>query len=116
MPEKCLNPMMVQPDVVPVQVGTVLSEDGKKWSVPGPINGGAILPDVFDTCIGTGDNPNYLSQLQMVVIDKDGVEITGYIHADNYFELYIDRQYVARDSLAMTPFNTSVVGFRAAIR
>ena len=33
--------------------------------------------------------PDYVSQLKTVVIDEDGVEITGYIHADNYFELYV---------------------------
>jgi hypothetical protein len=113
VPSACPNPVMVQPDVFPVRLGTLTSEDGKKRMVPGPINEGAIAPDIFDTCIGTGDNPNYASQLQTVVIDKDGVEITGYIHADNYFELYVNGQYVARDSIPMTPFNSSVVRFRA---
>ena len=113
VPSACPNPVMVQPDVFPVRLGTLTSEDGKKRMVPGPINEGAVAPDIFDTCIGTGDNPNYASQLQTVVIDKDGVEITGYIHADNYFELYVNGQYVARDSIPMTPFNSSVVRFRA---
>ncbi|MGH9253836.1 MAG: hypothetical protein ACRD3C_04620 [Vicinamibacterales bacterium] len=113
VPSACPNPVMVQPDVFPVQVGTQTSEDGKTWMVPGPINEGAIAPDLYDTCIGKGDNPNYASQLQTVVIDKDGVEITGYIHGDNYFELYVNGQYVARDSIPMTPFNSSVVRFRA---
>jgi hypothetical protein len=113
VPASCPNPVNVQPDVFPVRVGTQKSEDGKTWMVPGPINEGAIAPDIFDTCIGKGDNPNYASQLQTVVIDKDGVEITGYIHADNYFELYVNGQYVARDSIPMTPFNSSVVRFRA---
>ena len=113
VPEKCPNPVMVQPDVFPVRVGTLTSEDGKKFMVPGPITEGAIAPDIYDTCIGTGDNPNYLKQLQTVVIDKDGVEITAYIHGDNYFELYVNGQYVARDSIPMTPFNSSVVRFRA---
>ena len=113
VPPKCPNPVMVQPDVFPIRVGTYTSSDGKKWEVPGPVKEGAVATDVYDTCIGTGDNPNYLSQLQTVVIDKDGVEITGYIHADNYFELYVNGQYVARDSIPMMPFNTSVVRFRA---
>jgi len=113
VPPKCPNPAMVQPDVFPIRVGTYASDDGKKWVVPGPVNEGAVAPDVYDICIGTGDNPNHLSQLQTVVIDKDGVEITGYIHADNYFELYVNGQYVARDSIPMTPFNSSVVRFRA---
>jgi hypothetical protein len=113
VPEKCPNPVMVQPDVFPVRVGTLTAEDGKKFMVPGPITEGAVASDIFDTCIGTGDNPNWQSQLQTVIIDKDGVDITAYIHADNYFELFVNGQYVARDSIPMTPFNSSVVRFRA---
>jgi hypothetical protein len=60
-----------------------------------------------------GRHPDYASQLKTVVIDEDGVEITGFIHADNYFELYVNGRFVARDSLPMTPFNTSVVRFKA---
>jgi hypothetical protein len=77
------------------------------------VNEGPTAVDVFNTCTGTGDNPNYESQLKTVVIDEDGVEITGYIHADNYFELYVNGRFVARDSIPMTPFNTSVVRFKA---
>jgi hypothetical protein len=97
----------------PATVGTVTSTDGRTWTVPAPVNEGRVAVDVYDTCIGTGDNPNYASQLETVIIDKDGVEITGFIHADNYFELYVNGQFVARDSIPMTPFNTSVVRFRA---
>jgi len=113
VPEKCPNPVKVQPDVFPVKVGTLKTEDGKTFMVPGPITEGAVAPDIYDTCMGKGDNPNYESQLQTVVIDKDGVDITAYIHADNYFELFVNGTYVARDSVPMTPFNSSVVRFRA---
>jgi hypothetical protein len=113
VPTACPQPVMVQPDVFPVTVATIKSEDGRSWTVPAAVNEGPVAVDVFDTCIGTGDNPNYASQLQTVVIDKDGVEITGFIHADNYFELYVNGRFVARDSIPMTPFNTSVVRFRA---
>jgi hypothetical protein len=47
------------------------------------------------------------------VIDPDGVEITGYIFGDNSFELFVNGQFVARDSIAFTPFNASVVRFKA---
>ncbi len=67
------------------------------------------------TAPAPGDNPDYASQLKTVVIDEDGVEITGFIHADNYFELYVNGQFVARDSIPMTPFNTSVVRFKAQV-
>lgn len=113
VPPACPHPVNVQPDVFPVTVGTITSSDGRQWAVPAPIHEGPIAVDVFNTCTGTGDNPNYASQLQTVVIDEDGVEITGYIHADNYFELYVNGRFVARDSIPMTPFNTSAVRFKA---
>lgn len=113
VPAKCPQPVNVQPDVFPVQVGTVTAADGRKFPAPGPIQEGAIAPDIYNNCMGTGDNPNYASELKTVVVDEDGVEITGYIHADNYFELYVNGKFVARDSIPMTPFNSSVVRFKA---
>ena len=113
VPAKCPQPVNVQPDVFPVSVGVVTSADGRKWPAPGPIQEGAAAPDIFNNCTGTGDNPNYASELKTVVIDEDGVEITGFIHADNYFELYVNGRFVARDSIPMTPFNSSVVRFKA---
>jgi len=113
VPAKCSQPVNVQPDVFPVQVGTVTAADGRKFPAPGPIQEGAMAPDIYNNCTGTGDNPNYASELKTVVIDEDGVEITGFIHADNYFELYVNGKFVARDSIPMTPFNSSVVRFKA---
>jgi hypothetical protein len=113
VPAKCPQPVNVQPDVYPVMVGVVRSADGQQFPAPAPINEGAIAPDIFNNCTGTGDNPKYASELKTIVIDEDGVEITGFIHADNYFELYVNGRFVARDSIPMTPFNSSVVRFRA---
>ncbi len=112
--QRCTNSeAAVQPDVFPTNFGTVTSSDGRRWTVPAPVHEGAVAVDLYNNCTGPGDNPDYAKQLQTVVIDKDGVEITGYIFGDNYFELYVNGQFVARDSLTMTPFNSSVVRFRA---
>jgi hypothetical protein len=91
----------------------VKSTDGKEWTVPGPVEPGAVAVDLYNDCTGAGDNPGWEQQLKTVVIDPDGVEITGYIFADNYYELYVNGRFVARDGLAMTPFNSTVVRFRA---
>ncbi len=64
VPAKCPQPVNVQPDVFPVSVGVVTSADGRKWPAPGPIQEGAIAPDIFNNCTGTGDNPNYASRAQ----------------------------------------------------
>jgi hypothetical protein len=110
----CTNPKVsVQPDVFPTTTGTVKSSDGRIWTVPGPVQDGRFAVDLYNDCTGTGDNPGWEKQLETVVLDPDGVEITGYIFADNYFELYVNGRFVARDRLAMTPFNSTVVRFRA---
>ena len=112
--ERCTNSKAtVQPDVFPTRVGTVKSSDGQEWTVPGPVQEGPLAVDLYNDCTGTGDNADWERQLETVVIDEDGVEITGYIFADNYFELYVNGRFVARDRLAMTPFNSTVVRFRA---
>ena len=110
----CTNPnVSVQPDVFPIRTGEVTSTDGRTWTVPAAINEGAFAVDVYNDCTGSGENPNWQKQLQTVVIDPDGVDITGFIFADNYYELYVNGVFVARDRLAMTPFNSTVVRFRA---
>jgi hypothetical protein len=93
--------------------GTIAAPDGSRWPVPSAVFNGPAAVDVYNDCTGPGDNPNHLSQVKTVVIDPDGVEITGYIFADNYYELYVNGTFVARDGLGMTPFNSTVVRFRA---
>ena len=95
-------------------VGFVTSADGQRIAVPGPVHDGPMAVDIFNNCTGPGDNPDYLSQLETVVIDEDGVEITGFIFGDNYFELYVNGQFVGRDPIGMTPFNSNVVRFKAS--
>jgi hypothetical protein len=110
----CSNPTAKFPAAgMPPRAGVVTSSDGKSWTVPIAVQDGPFAVDMYNDCTGQGDNPNWASQLQTVVIDKDGVEITGFIHADNYFELWVNGRFIARDSIAMVPFNTSVVRFRA---
>jgi hypothetical protein len=112
--DRCTNPKAaVQPDVFPTRVGTVRSADGKDWIVPGPIQDGPFAVDLYNDCTGAGENADWQRQLETVVIDADGVEITGYIFADNYYELYVNGRFIARDRVAMTPFNSTVVRFRA---
>jgi hypothetical protein len=110
----CSNPeRKINPQGIPAYVGEVTSTDGRRWTVPISTEDGPFALDYFNDCNGRGENADYLSQLKTVVIDPDGVEITGFIHADNYFELSVNGRFVGRDSIGMVPFNTSVVRFRA---
>jgi len=110
----CSNPQRrVNPLAMPTYVGEVTSTDGKRWTVPITVEEGPFAVDYYNDCNGTGENTGYASQLKTVVIDEDGVEITAFIHVDNYFELSINGRFVGRDSIGMVPFNTSVVRFKA---
>ena len=98
---------------MPARVGEVTSTDGKTWTVPIPVEDGPLAVDYYNDCNGPGEDPAYASKLKTVVIDEDGVEITAFIHADNYFELSVNGTFVGRDAIGMVPFNTSVVRFKA---
>jgi len=112
----CRAPISGRPaQGMPAVMGEVTSTDGKRWRVPAPIEDGPLAVDYFNDCTGPGFNSNWEAELKSrtVVIDPDGVEITGWIFGDNYFELYVNGRFIARDSIAMTPFNSNVVRFRA---
>jgi hypothetical protein len=98
---------------LPANAGVSRSADGRAFTLPLAVQDGPFAVDIYNDCAGTGDNPDWEKQLTTVVIDADGVEITGFIHADNYFELWVNGRFVARDSIGMVPFNTSVVRFKA---
>jgi hypothetical protein len=98
---------------MPARVGEVTSSDGKTWTVPLTVEEGPFAVDYYNDCNGPGEDLDYASKLKTVVIDPDGVEITAFIHADNYFELSVNGTFVGRDSIGMVPFNTAVVRFRA---
>ncbi len=51
--------------------------------------------------------------MPIVEVDADGQVITGFLFADNYFELYVNGTLVAVDPVPYTPFNSCVVRFRA---
>lgn len=100
-------------------IGTIISSDNKTWIVPAENNfvSGTKLSDLHNTCnnitpssLATAD----LSAVPTTVIDEQGEVITGYIFADNYFELYINGILIGVDAVPFTPFNSSVVKFKVA--
>ena len=47
-------------------------------------------------------------------VDAGGEEtFAAYIFADNYFELYVNGKLLGVDAIPFTPFNSSVVRFKA---
>ena len=83
-------------------------------TVPSPIStDGALAVDIDNPC-QHGYDASYLDKLTTTVIDPDGATITGWLFADNYFELFVNGQFVARDSVGFTPFNSAAVRFQAS--
>ncbi|MDA7511301.1 YHYH protein, partial [Verrucomicrobia bacterium] len=99
-------------------VGTITASDGTTWTVPADTQyqGKAFAPDLFNS--DNGVTPTSianvdLESLPIVEIDADGEIITGYIFADNYFELYVNGTLVGIDPIPFTEFNSNIVRFRA---
>ena len=93
--------------------GTVTAEDGTKLQVPAVPAEGPDPTDLYNDCSGAGHNDSYLEDLETVVIDPDGEVVTGYVFGDNYYELYVNGEIVARDPVGFIPFNSGVVRFQA---
>lgn len=91
--------------------GRVKDASGVSWVVPMAVNAGRVIPDLYNPC--SSNSTADTSNLETVVIDPDGVLITAYIHADNYFEMYVNGTFVGRDRVPFTPFNSNIVRFRA---
>jgi len=102
----------------PTKVGEVISADRSRWSVPADVHfkKGPKAADLYNECSGV--TPSALDEagvrdVPVITVDPDGEVITGFLLADNYFELYVNGKLVAVDPVAFTPFNSSIVRFRA---
>lgn len=93
--------------------GTIRA-NGLTVALPAPVSSDApIAQDLYESCVGRGAVQGWEGRVQTRVVDPDGAVVTGYLFADNYFELSVNGQLVARDALGFTPFNASVVRFQA---
>jgi hypothetical protein len=98
-------------------VGVQTDSAGNQWTVPSENQflTAQQAPDLYNECSGV--TPSDLSQVDLdaipvVEIDADGEIITGYVFADNYFELYINGKLIGVDSVPFTPFNSNIVKFK----
>ena len=98
-------------------VGEITAKDGTKLTVPAVTNYATApkLPDLYNEC--TKVTPKSLAEVDLnkvpiVEIDKGGEVVTGFLAADNYFELYINGKLIGVDAIPYTPFNSHVVRFR----
>jgi Secretion system C-terminal sorting domain len=98
-------------------IGTITATDSSHWTIPAQtaFSTGAHLPDLYNQCAAitpANEAAVNISTIPGTVIDADGVEITGYIFGDNYYELYINGVLVGVDPVPYTPFNSSMVKFK----
>jgi hypothetical protein len=99
-------------------VGTIRASDGTTLAVPARTQYGSApqLPELFNECSGV--TPRTLAEVNLdavpiVEIDSDGEVVTGYIIADNHYELYVNGRLIGVGPIPFTPFNSQVVRFRA---
>ena len=98
-------------------VGKITDTEGNVWTVPAQSNFSTAPKsiDLYEECANI--TPQSITDVDeasvpVAIIDQDGEEITGYIFADNYFELYINGSLIAVDTVPFTPFNSSIVKFK----
>lgn len=101
----------------PSAVGEIVSEDGTTRIVPAQtqFQTGPKAPDLYNACAGLEPASAAEVDIDAIAVSNAGgaEEFTAYIFADNYFELYVNGSLIAVDSVPFTPFNSSVVRFKA---
>ena len=98
-------------------VGTITATDGTVLTVPAAtaFQTGPKAADLYNEC--TKATPRSAAEVSVdkvpvVEIDADGEVVTGYVVADNYFELWVSGRLVAVDAGPYTPFNSAIVRFK----
>lgn len=100
-------------------VGEITADDGTVITVPAVTalqkGQGPRSHDLYNECErNTPANAGAVTtaNVPVVEIDADGEVITGYIVADNYFEMYVNGKLVSVDHTPFTPFNSAIVKFK----
>lgn len=100
-------------------VGKITATDGTVITVPAETalqkGLGPKSVDLYSECAQiTPKNTSEVSakDAPVVVVDPDGEVITGYIVADNYYEMWVNGKLVSVDNTPYTPFNSAIVKFK----
>lgn len=110
------NPKM---NVRVAAVGEITATDGTVITMPAETalqkGLGPLSHDLYNECNRiTPANSAEVSTANVPVIevDPDGEVITGFIVADNYYEMYVNGKLVSVDNTPYTPFNSTIVKFK----
>ena len=104
-------------------VGTIKATDGTVITVPAvtawQTHKGELprAAELYNECARatpatSAEATIMLGKLPVVEIDPDGEVITGYLVADNYYEMWVNGKLVAVDAVPYTPFNSAIVRFK----
>ncbi|MRI00193.1 hypothetical protein GH721_06540 [Kriegella sp. EG-1] len=102
--------------------GAIEASDATIWTVPAEVN---YTDDIFpfasdlhnvygNTYSTAADAVAALDGSDIIEIDSEGELITGYVFADNYFEMYVNGVPVGKDAVPFTEFNSSIVRFKVS--
>lgn len=100
-------------------VGEITATDGTVITVPANTalqrKEGPLSYDLYNECNKVLP-PNAAAvstdKVPVIEVDADGEVVTGFIVADNYFELYVNGKLVSVDNTPYTPFNSAIVKFK----
>jgi hypothetical protein len=101
-------------------VGQITATDGTVITMPAVTafqkGLGPKSVDLFNECTQVTPQKSAdvsTAKVPVIEVDRDGDVITGFIVADNYYEMYVNGTLVSVDNTPYTPFNSTIVKFRA---
>jgi hypothetical protein len=111
------NPKM---NVRVAAVSEITATDGTVITMPAVTalqkGGGPMSYDLYNECnqvLPSDTSGVSAANVPVIEVDADGEVITGYIVADNYYEMYVNGKLVSVDNTPYTPFNSAIVKFKA---
>ncbi len=100
-------------------VGQIKASDGTVITVPAETalqkSLGPKSQDLYNECtqiLPKNSAEVSTSGVPVIEVDADGEVITGFIVADNYYEMWVNNKLVSMDNTPYTPFNSSIVRFK----
>ncbi|MBI3234020.1 MAG: hypothetical protein HYZ42_08255 [Bacteroidetes bacterium] len=103
-------------------IGSITASDNSVWTVPAEVNySNSSFPTASDLYNPDGnkygsaaDALSAFNSANVIEVDPTGEVITGYIFADNYFELYVNGVPIGKDAIPFTDFNSHIVKFKVS--